>query len=79
MGTALHLRNRIQPGNRLEIIDPQLRDGASVEVFVVDEDTQEDERRSAWEIIRDLPGARLFKTAEEVDRYIEEERNSWDS
>jgi hypothetical protein len=34
--------------------------------------------RSVLDIIESAPGQRLFKTAEEVDAYLEEERNSWD-
>jgi hypothetical protein len=30
------------------------------------------------DIVEHLPGHRLFKTAEEVDAYINEERASWD-
>lgn len=30
------------------------------------------------EIIKELPGHLMFKTAEEVDTYIREERDSWD-
>ena len=34
--------------------------------------------RSAIEILDSAPGRRLFKTAEEVRKYLEEERASWD-
>ena len=34
--------------------------------------------RTAFEIISNGPGQRLFKSAEEVDDYIKEERASWD-
>ena len=30
------------------------------------------------DLIKDLPGHRLFKTAEEVDAYLQQERDSWD-
>ena len=33
---------------------------------------------SAFEIISNGPGQRLFKSAKEVDDYIKEERASWD-
>ena len=35
-------------------------------------------RRSAVDILADVPGQRLFKTAEEVREYLEEEKASWD-
>ncbi|MGH9751341.1 MAG: hypothetical protein ACREA2_01025 [Blastocatellia bacterium] len=36
------------------------------------------ERRSVLDILKDLPGQRLFKTSAEVDAYLREERDSWD-
>lgn len=36
------------------------------------------EKRHVIDILAELPGHRLFKTAEEVDAYIREERDSWD-
>jgi hypothetical protein len=30
------------------------------------------------DLIKDLPGHRLFKSAEEVDEYLRQERDSWD-
>jgi hypothetical protein len=35
-------------------------------------------KRRAAEILAELPGHRIFKTADEVDAYIREERDSWD-
>jgi hypothetical protein len=36
-------------------------------------------RESAIDILNSSPGQQIFKTPEEVDRYIQEERASWDS
>jgi hypothetical protein len=36
-------------------------------------------RQSAIDIIMSAPGQQIFQTAEEVDRYLQEERDSWDS
>ena len=35
-------------------------------------------RRSMREIMNELPGGRIFKTAEEADAYLREERDSWE-
>ena len=35
-------------------------------------------RRSVVDVLAEVPGQRLFKTAEEVDAYIKEERDGWD-
>jgi len=34
---------------------------------------------SAIDLLDSLPGQRLFKTAEEADQYLQEERGSWDN
>lgn len=38
---------------------------------------QEPPPRSAWQVISEASGQRLFKSAKEVDDYIAEERASW--
>ncbi len=40
-------------------------------------EAQEPAPRSILEIIESAPGQRLFKTAEEVDAYIQQERDAW--
>jgi predicted GTPase len=35
-------------------------------------------KRSALDILAEAPGHRLFKTAEEVDAFLAEERSSWE-
>lgn len=34
---------------------------------------------SPFDILNESPGQQLFKTAEEVDRNLQQERESWDS
>jgi len=41
--------------------------------------TLETVKRSALDILRETPGRRIFHTAAEVDAYLSEERNAWDS
>jgi hypothetical protein len=36
-------------------------------------------RESAIDILNSSPGQQIFKTPEEADRYIQEERASWDN
>jgi hypothetical protein len=36
-------------------------------------------KQSAIDIILSAPGQQCFQTPEEVDRYLQEERNSWDN
>ena len=43
----------------------------------VNQPEQETPPRSAWQVISEASGQRLFKSAKEVDDYIAEERASW--
>ena len=72
----LHLKAIVQPGGRIEITSDDLPVGESVDVVV--RYTPEPAPRSAIEILNDGPGHRLFKSADEVDAYLAEEKASWD-
>ena len=76
MQKALHVRTTVQPGGKIEIVAPELPVGEPVEVVI--SPAQAPSARSAWQIISEGPGQRLFKTAKEVDDYIAEERASWE-
>ena len=76
---ALHVRTEVLPGHRVEITAPELKEGESVDVFLVIAQPADERKRSIAEFLASLPpGPRLFKTAEEVDKYLQEERNSWE-
>ena len=77
MRHALHKETTVKPGGRVEVTDPELQDGVTVDVFVLPRDRVQ-KRRSALEILGEAPGHRLFKTAEEADEYLREERAAWD-
>lgn len=76
META-RIKTTVQAGGRIEVIVPDLKAGESVEVTVCT-GSPEGRKRSALDILAESPGHRLFKTAEEVDAYIREERDSWE-
>ena len=76
MQKALRIRTTVLPGGKIEIADQELTEGESVDVVISPAPVPA--ARSAWEIISEGPGQRLFKTAKEVDDYIAEERASWD-
>jgi hypothetical protein len=75
---ALRITTRVQPGHKIEITAPELVEGQAVEVFLVLPQKPATPRRSALEIIESLHGHRLFQNTEEVDRYLQEERDSWE-
>ena len=76
MQKTLHFRTTVLPGGRVEVASPELEAGQTVDVVI--SPTPTPSARSAWQIISEGPGQRLFKTAKEVDDYIREEKASWD-
>ena len=88
MQTALRVTTRVLPGHRVEIVAPELPDGEAVDVFVVMPNTaavlpaaepENGQRGSIWQLIQSLPpGPRSASTWEEIERNLQEDRNSWD-
>jgi hypothetical protein len=78
MTTAIHIQTTILPGGKIEVSAPELPPGKRANVFVVIEDEEPQEKRHVLDMISTFSGHRLFQTAEEVDAYIREERDSWE-
>ena len=78
MTNAVHIKTTILPGGKIEISAPELPSGKQADVFVVIESEEPAKKRRALDILAEAPGHRLFQTAEEVDAYIREERDSWE-
>lgn len=79
MQSALRMETTVLPGHRLEISAPELPEGAKVEVIVVLPEQPIRPRLSMLEFLATLPpGPLLFKTPEEADQYLREERDSWE-
>ena len=76
MQQELRVITKVLPGGRIEVVNPELTVGQAVEIVVRPKD--ERRRRSALEILAEAPGHRLFKTAEDVKAYLDEEKASWD-
>ena len=76
MQKAIHITTTVLPGGRIEIVDMKLPVGESVNIVVLR--STRAEQRSALDILKEAPGQRLFKTAEEVESYLKNERTSWD-
>ena len=57
---------------------PQLQAGEDVEILILLPEPTEVERRSALDILTEASGQRQFKTAEEVNAYLQEERRAWE-
>ena len=78
MESALRIKTKVLTGKRIEITSPGLVEGEIVEILVVPPRRPRRKRRSALEVIQASRGGRIFETAEEADRYLQEERDSWD-
>ncbi len=82
MQTAYYTTTTVLPGNRIEITGPELPEGQEVQVIVVSKPAVAAGARrsgpSILEIIEAYKGPGVFDTAEDVDRHINEERDSWE-
>ena len=79
MPTTVRMETTILPGHRLEISNREFPEGVKVEVIVVLPEQPPPARRSMLEFLATLPpGPLLFKTPEEANRYLREERDLWE-
>jgi hypothetical protein len=79
MQTALRVETTVLPGHRVEVTNPELPEGTKVEVIVVLPENPVRKRQSMLEFLATLPpGPLLFQTPEDANRYIQEERDSWE-
>ena len=77
MPEAVHTRATVLPGGRIEITDPTLPEGETVDVMLLLPPAQR--RRSMRELIESFPpGPRAVATWEEYERHLKEERDAWD-
>ena len=76
MQKALHIKTKVLPGGRIEIVDQDLPVGKAVDVVV--RHASVSVQRSAVDILAEAPGHRVFKTAKDVELFLRDERASWD-
>ena len=79
MQPALHITTKVLPGNKIEIEIPESEIGDTVDVFVVLPDKPKQKKRSVMEILEEVHAKRPPRSAEDIDRQLKEERESWDS
>lgn len=79
MQSALHITTKVLPGNKIEIEIAAAEIGDSVDVFVILPEKVATKKRSVLEILEEVHAKRPPKSAEEIDKLLREERESWDS
>jgi hypothetical protein len=79
MQSALHVTTKVLPGNKIEVEVPEAQIGDSVDVFVVLPEKLEPKKRSVLDIIEVSRRRHPSRTAEDIDKQLQEERTSWDS
>jgi hypothetical protein len=78
MQVALRRTAHVQSGGKIEITDSQLPEGKAVDVIVLFEPIQRSEGVSILDVLARAPGHLAFKTADQVDSYIQQERQEWE-
>lgn len=79
MATPVRIETVVGEDGVIEIRAPELTPGQLVTVTIeAAEAPQATEKRHVVDFLAEMQGHQLFKTAEEVDAYIREERDSWD-
>ncbi|CUS05009.2 conserved protein of unknown function [Candidatus Promineifilum breve] len=76
--TIVRAKAIVQSEGQIAITDPALHVGEEVEVLILLPEHSPEPKLSLLDVLNSAGDHRLFKTAEEVDQYIREERDSWD-
>lgn len=91
MSISIHRDSVVRPDGTIEVRVPELQPGQRVSITIESDQagqatsapTPQAAQRSTGgihisDLIKDLPGHRLFQTAADVDDYLRQERESWD-
>ena len=79
MESALHIQTKVLPGNKIEIQSQDLAVGDEVDVFIVTSKTQSKNSSSVIDLIEKMRNnISSFKTPEEIEKQLQEERKSWE-
>ena len=76
--SAMHIKTKVLPGRRIEVTSESLVEGEQVEVIIVLPAKSRRRRRKVLDILEATSPPQVFKTPDDVDRYLEGERSSWD-
>ncbi|HEY7984502.1 MAG TPA: hypothetical protein VID73_10050 [Ktedonobacterales bacterium] len=77
MATVIQREAVVGPDGKIEVDAHELTPGQRVTVTIQPEELPV-RNLHMIDLIEQSPGQRLFRTAEEVDEYIRQERDSWE-
>lgn len=78
MATRVRIKTIVLPGGKIEITNPDLVPGQEATVVITVEDSEPTPGGHVIDILTALPGHQLFQNAEEVDSYVQQEREAWE-
>ena len=78
MQSAIKVTTKVLPGNKIEVELPPGSENQEVEVIVVLPEASLAKPRNVLEIIEEARQHRIGMTAEQINSYLKEERESWD-
>ena len=78
MQAAYHITTTVLPGHKIEIQVPESTIGDAIEIIVLLPDKPKSRKRSVLDILADAHKLPPYRTPEEMECDIQEERNSWD-
>jgi hypothetical protein len=79
MQSALHITTKVLLGGKVELQLPPDSVGDEIEIFVVLPEKKKTAPQSVLDFFEDIHRQGPFRTGEEIDRDLQEERNSWDN
>lgn len=78
LATRIRVKTVVQPDGTVAVSAPGLVLGQEVMVSIETEGEAPAAKRHVLDILAELPGHQMFRSAEEVDAYMREERDSWE-
>jgi hypothetical protein len=85
MQAALKMKTRVLPGKRIEVTSPELADNEEVELIVLRSGSPREASGSAapsqgvWDYVQSLkPVGRTPEEWADIERELQEEKNSWE-
>ena len=77
MALTIQVRTKVLAGSRIEIRAPELTEGSDATVLVMVDESSAQPPASLGENLQGYAGGQLFRSAQEIDEFLNAERESW--